>query len=386
MSAVTQTSMVTQSSMSFTTTVRAISPLGELLLARVACDGGATRSEIASDLAGFVTHKLSPAEWRRTAEMQIGQLIAAGLATESRNRLKPADSGAAAAASYFGIKPGDARPWTEIRDLDLIGKSLGIETGNPSRLKMALRPDGLRALILQSVYNLPAKKNPSVAKLRAQLALVALERAFGNSMKAGFGKGTAFTSKAGRTLAGQLSLQPRDFGTDQRLIVAIAAEAVGAVQTDHDALKEAIHRNLGTKILVAHQASEPKVAGISDVRSLPKAANDAGPSQKAKPVATKPDHDVFVATVKAVAAHHSEGWPGNRKAFISHVWQAIRDTQSAWDITEIEFKCMLAEEHRLGRLVLATADLKDKRNLQALEASVIAYKNTVWHFLRVEDD
>ena len=54
--------------------------------------------------------------------------------------------------------------------------------------------------------------------------------------------------------------------------------------------------------------------------------------------------------------------------------------------TEIEFKCMLAEEHRLGRLVLATADLKDKRNLLALEASVIAYKNTVWHFLRVEDD
>jgi hypothetical protein len=34
---------------------------------RIAAEGGATRSEIANDLAQFFTHKLSPAEWRRTA-------------------------------------------------------------------------------------------------------------------------------------------------------------------------------------------------------------------------------------------------------------------------------------------------------------------------------
>jgi hypothetical protein len=376
---------VTQISMNFATAERALSPLGALLLVRVACDGGATRSEIATDLAVFLTHKLSPAEWRRTAETQIGLLIASGLATESRNRLKPSAIGASAAARYLGSKSGDSRDWAEVRDLDLIGRGLGITPGNPARLKMALRPDGLRALILQTVYGLPVKRNPSVSKLRAQLALVALDRAFGNTVKAGFGKGAAFTSKAGRTLAGQLSLQPRDFGTDQRLVVALAAEAVGAVQSDHDALKDAIHRNFGTKVLTAQNAVEPKVVAIAEVRALPKAANDAGPTQIAKPATVKPDHDTFVAAVKDAAALRAEGWPGNRKAFISDVWQAIRDKQSAWDITEIEFKCMLAEEHRIGRLVLATADLKDKRNLQALEASVIAYKNTVWHFLRVED-
>ena len=163
----------TQSSKTVTAPRLAITPLGELLLARISCDGGATRSEIANELAGFLTHKLSPGEWRRTAETQIGQLIANGLATETRNRLKATDAGCAAAASYLGTKSGERRTWTEIRDLDLIGKGLGLAANNPSRLKMALRPEGLRALILQSVYQLPVKKNPSVSKLRAQLAVVA---------------------------------------------------------------------------------------------------------------------------------------------------------------------------------------------------------------------
>ncbi len=61
----------------------------------------------------------------------------------------------------------------------------------------------------------------------------------------------------------------------------------------------------------------------------------------------------------------AEGWPGNRKAFISHVWNAIRDSEPQWGISEIEFKCMLAEAHRAGRIVLANADLKDKKNLKA---------------------
>jgi hypothetical protein len=46
---------------------------------------------------------------------------------------------------------------------------------------------------------------------------------------------------------------------------------------------------------------------------------------------------------------------------------------------------MLTEAHRCGLLVLANADLKDKRDLKDLQASAVTYKNTVWHFIRVED-
>ena len=52
---------------------------------------------------------------------------------------------------------------------------------------------------------------------------------------------------------------------------------------------------------------------------------------------------------------------------------------------EQEFKCMLAEAHRSGAVILANADLKDKKNIKELESSAILYKNTVWHFVRVED-
>jgi len=93
----------------------------------------------------------------------------------------------------------------------------------------------------------------------------------------------------------------------------------------------------------------------------------------------------FVAEVQSAARARAEGWPGNRKAFISLVWQMIRDSHRGWNLSEIEFKCMLAEAHRAGRIVLANADLKDKKHLKEFEDSAIPYKNTVWHFVRVEE-
>ncbi|MEQ1578323.1 MAG: hypothetical protein ABL894_11785 [Hyphomicrobium sp.] len=370
-----------------------LAPLGDLLLARIACDGGATRSEIATDLSTYLTHKLSPGEWRRTAESQIAMAIAAGLATETRNRLRLTSAGRQKAANFTGLSAAAAPEWAAMRDIHLIAKGLGIERESASRLKMAVRPEGLRALIVQTAYKLPTKKNPSLAKLRAQLARVALERAFGNSIKTGFGNGAAFTSKAGRSLAGQLSNNPRDFATDQRLITALAAEAVGAVQSDFEALQLAICRNLGTGLLAAQPASDSATGASSKSRpatavpNVPRyAANDAGPRQTERPQAPRPDPGTFATAIKSAASKHAEGWPGNRKAFISQVWQAIRISQPAWDLTEIEFKCMLAEAHRLGQVVLATADLKDKKSMAAIESSAIAYKNTVWHFVRVEEN
>lgn len=361
-----------------------VEPLGELVLARIVADGGATRTETVSDLAPLVAHKLSPAEWRRAAEAQMGQLVAGGLVIESRGRLRAAPSGVAAAERFLSAKVAGATEWTVIRDLRLIAKGLGVEGESASRLKMLARPEGLRALIVQKAYKLPVKKNPSAAKLRAQLALVALERAFGNKIKTGFGKGSAFTAKSGRTLAGQLSLNPRDFGTDQKLVAQLAAEQAGALQSDLESLRAAVRKSLGSAVLAAQALREPKVVAAKP-RVEPQPANDTGPPALTKPTACRPDPGEFVRAVQVAARTRAEGWPGNRKAFISLVWQAIRIAGPSWDLTEIEFKCMLAEAHRLGAIVLATADLKDKKQMAEIESSAIAYKNTVWHFVRVED-
>ena len=359
-----------------------VTAIGSLLLARIVCDEGATRAELVRDLTPLFAHKLSPAEWRRAAEVQVGLLVASGLITDTRGRLRATDAGYAAAESFLGSN-NVCRDWAAQRDIGLIAKALGIENQPDNRLKALLRQDSLRGLIVQVAYGLPLKKNQPPAKIRAQLAMIALERAFGNKIKAGFGEKTGLPAKAGRMLAGQLAKTLKDFGTDTRLIAELAAEHAGAIETDTDSLRAALLKNLGTRALEARIA--PSATVTSTPRKLSPVANDTAPPAAAPEIATRPDLSQFSAKVQVAARAKAEGWPGNRKAYISQVWNAIRSSHPEWNISEIEFKCMLAEAHRAGKVVLANADLKDKNALSELESSAILYKNTVWHFVRVED-
>lgn len=369
------------------------SATGHLILVRLAATGGATRAEVASDLAPVFTHKLSPADWRRLAEKEIGLLIAAGLATETKSRLSVTEAGEAATARFFGQKDFEPRSWTDLRDIALVAKGLGLEKEPPARLKPLARIEGLRTLIVQKAFGLSIKKNAPPTKLRAQLAVVALERAFGNRIKAGIGKGSALSAKAGRLLAGQLSQNPRAFTTDAKLIAELAAEHAGAKDATLDALRLGILRGLGTRALEAAETGADKETerpAVMPTRviapaALAPAANDPAPAPRSASPVEKPDLSQFASAVKKAAASRAEGWAGSRKAYISHVWDAFRSGHPSWKVSEIEFKCMLAEAHRLGALVLANADLKDKKSMKELESSAVPYKNIVWHFVRVED-
>jgi hypothetical protein len=363
------------------------SAISLLVLARAAIENGATQAEIVRDLAPYVSHKLAPAAWRDTVSRTIAALAMQGLAGVTRNRVELTAAGRDAVQNELGGKPLP-RGWGEIRDVRLIARALGLEGETAARIKRLAKPDGLRAAILQRAYGLKIRGAPSPARLRQALAVVALERAFGNTLKGSIGQRTGLSAKAGRLLAGQLSHRPRDFGTDSRLVAALAAEQVGAFQTDADALRTAILRNF------VSQSFSP--AGVVQELS-PKPANDQGtaPAQpaitapgqaRARPAAAnRPDLNGFAEVVRRAASARAEGWPGNRKAYISHVWKDVQATYPEWGLTEIEFKAMLAEAHRTGHIVLANADLKDKRSLKELQDSAVAYKNTVWHFIRVEN-
>jgi hypothetical protein len=369
------------------------SATGCLILVRVTATGGATRADVAADLAPLFAHKISPADWRRLAERETGQLVAAGLVSEVKGRLAPTGAGADIAARYLGRKTLDPMSWAELRDVALVAKGLGLEKETAARLKPLARVEGLRALIVQKAFGLSVKKNAPPTKLRAQLAVVALERAFGNRIKAGFGKGSALSAKAGRLLAGQLSHNPRAFPTDAKLVAELAAESAGAADSTLEGLRTGVLRRLGTYAIeaAATDAGAPEVARAprpvrvsTPAAPLETAANDTAPAA-GQPPSARPDLAGFARAVQQAAALRAEGWPGNRKAFISHVWDAIREREQAWQLSEIEFKCMLAEAHRAGALALANADLKDKRAIADLERSAVPYKNTVWHFVRVED-
>ena len=367
--------------------VAAETVLDDFVLARLAPDGGATRAEIVRDLTPFATHRLSPSEIRAEIDATLDAREARGEVHGSRGRYQLTETGRDAFASSLG---GRALPkdWPEARDVRMVAKALGLAGESAQRIKSLARPDGLRTAVLQSAYGLKGRRAASPARLRAALAGIALERAFGNKIKGDITSGEGLSARAGRQLAGQLAHRPRDFGTDSRLIATLAAEAVGAVQTDMAALRLAVLRQLITSRLPALAQRQTTPIAIEPASARPGqrliAIEPRPEPGRQPPAAARPDLAGFAQVVMRHAEKFGEGWPGNRKALIVHVWRSLAEAHPEWGLTEIEFKAMLTEAHRTGHIVLANADLKNKSNAKEILESAISFKNTVWHFVRIE--
>ena len=194
------------------------SVIDELILARIACSGGTTRAQLVRDLGPLLAPKLSTTQWKTAADTALARLMMSAKICGARGRLRLTEQGEAVVSGYFGEKEAHARTWSDQRDVRLVAKALGVDASKPA-LRMALaRPDGLSALVVQHAFGLSMRQALSPSKLRAALALVALERAFGDNVKEGLGNGSALSAKAGRVLAGQLLQKPRELPTDTRLI------------------------------------------------------------------------------------------------------------------------------------------------------------------------
>lgn len=369
-----------------------------MVLARIACEEGASRAELMREIGPLLG---SDTASRLPVEAELAQLIRGALAIEHKSRFSASSAGVDVLMDELGLKTLP-RTWGELRDMRLVAKVLGIEREGVLRLKGLLRPDDLRAEVLISNYGLSLKGSASASRLRAALSLVALERAFGNKIKGELSSSTGFNAKAARVLAGQLLKRPRDAGTDKRLVALLAAEVVGSVKIDGEAVRFALLRRLAggsakpqfvyretAAGAVPRSDSEPARGAakqtVGGAGAMP-ASQPAAPAPAQRPAAAaRPDLPGFVRTVQQAAAAKAEGWPGNRKALISRVFGVIASAHPNWGLSLVEFKAMLAECHRIGHVVLTTADLKDKRQLDELRQSAISYKNTVWHLVRVED-
>jgi hypothetical protein len=355
----------------------------ELVLTRIACSGGATRAQIVRDLGAVAGGTLSPVQWRTTADTTLTRLMVAGLIRENKGRLRLGDAGEEIVAAYFGEKHAHTRTWLDQRDIWLVAKALGVDASKPALRSALSRVDDLSALVVQQAFGLSVRQALSPSKLRAALALVALERAFGDNVKEGLGKGAALSAKAGRVLAGQLLSKPRELPTDARLIAALCSDRTGLARADVDGLRVCVLRRLVGVDTSAIAPTVPKVALRRPSESL--SPPPVALIRQVEETPQRPGLAQFSAGVLSAARGRAEGWPGARKAFISRVWDAIRTSHPEWGLSEIEFKDMLAGAHRAGQLVLAGADLKNKQNLKEFEESAILYKNTVWHYVRVED-
>lgn len=378
--------------------------LRQLVLVRIACAlRGATRAEIATDLAPIATG-LPAAQWRAKVDREIEALVAQGLVTAKAARMEVSDAGKTQVARFLAVKGDLPRVWSVLRDIRLVAVVLGMQREPAKRLKALGTLDGLRGAIAESAYGLKIKGVATPARLREALAATALKRAFGDKGTAGLAGKLGLSAKASRTLAAQLAREPRDFGTDTRLIAALAGEFLDTAAADIAGLRVAVLRRY-------FGAASPKAAPAK--RKPSKRALGKGLQPRAEPVAApaavavvpapaspapvsisvaapapsvlgRPDLPGFASEVRRHAASQARGWSGDRKAYISHVWRNIREKRPDWGLSEIEFKCMLAEAHRAGQLALANADLKDKDNIKDVQDSAVSYRNAVFHFIRVD--
>jgi hypothetical protein len=358
--------------------------LRAIVLARIAGAGrGTTRPELVGDLGPLVSHRLAPGRWRALLDAEVEALAAAGLIAIDGNRIEATPAGIARVAIFLGLKGNPPRSWDSLCNIRLVAKALGLEREAAKRIASLATPEGLRAAIVQRAFGLKIRGTPTPSRLRSALASAALARAFGNQFKGGDPEKLGISAKAGRLLAGQLAQKPRDFGTDSRLVGALAAEQVGAAQPSLAALRLAVLRRyldaaekpISLARRPAAKAAVPKPRLVETVPPLPTAP---------PPVTGRPDLAAFAAEVARHAGAKAQGWPGNRKAYISHVWQVLREARPEWGLSEIEFKCMLAEAHRTGGLALANADLKDSSSAKELQESAVVYKNAVFHFIRAD--
>jgi hypothetical protein len=363
----------------------------QLVLVRIASvPRGSSRAEIAADLAPIANPGLANAQWQAEVDRHIQALAGSGLAAGTA-RIEASEAGLAQAARFLGIKRGFARVWSEVRDVRLVARVLGLQRLPAKRLAKLASQDGLRAAIVSDAFRLDIKGAATPARLREALAATSLRRAFGNKSTAGLAGKLGLSAKAGRLLAGQLAREPRDFGTDSRLVAALAAEHVGARSADAVSLRLAVLRgHFGASVAKAAKPrraapKRPQPEPAAAVPAAPRAVVHAPPPAPAMPAAMgRPDLMGFASEVRRHASRKAQGWSGDRKAFISHVWRDIREQRPDWGLSEIEFKCMLAEAHRSGQLALANADLKDASSIRDVQDSAVVYRNAVFHFIRVD--
>lgn len=375
--------------------------LAGTVLVRIATEPG-DEAAVLRDLGQILGQKGGSDVWRVEVGRFIAALIAGNLIERDGSTLRATGPGITAATEFLGARKGLPKTWKIAKEINLIANALGLTSEPEARLRLLRKPDGLRAMIVLSHWQLKIKGQPSVQRMRSALAAKALERAFGKSGEAKTAAKSELPAKAARLLASKLSSSGREFGTDSRLIAALAAEAVGSRRTDLTSLQLAILRKylgrddvpISRKRLPRGLRNRGSPRQLTLTLDMPNATATSNVDCASPPIATldsepdpgaRPDPDTFATAVHAATTETAEGWAGDRKAFISKVWAIIQERHATWALTEIEFKCMLTEAHRTGLLTLANADLKDKHALKDLQESAVVYKNTVWHYVRAAE-
>jgi len=314
--------------------VTAIAPerLDAFVIARLATAGRRPRlSEIVKPLRRFAPRDQTDAQWRQALAAAIDGLRERGV-VDATLRVPPGELA-------LRIGATSARRWSQLADRVLPALALQIDAGDA---KAHARLDGrdawaaaivARALGVWRTGPPPALGAMCDALVWQALGLPGAPRPCPAELRAHFVR-----QRAGG-----------EAGPPERLVRVHAARLVDAPRTELGALREALVRMwLAGRAVGAAPAPQP--------RSL-------------------------VADAQAAANAAREGVFGERKVFISSVWEALR-AMPAWASLELEeLKARLVAAHRGGELVLARADLVAAMDPALVAASETRTDGATFHFI-----
>ncbi|HSR97717.1 MAG TPA: hypothetical protein VLM79_11735 [Kofleriaceae bacterium] len=290
--------------------------------------------ELVQPLDRFAPPELTQGAWRGRLGEVAGELRAQGV-LEAGHRLRDADELARRIGGH------GARTWPQLAERVLPALALGIAAADSKQqARLAGRDAWAAAIVGRSLGVWVEGAPPSLpamcdALTWRELGLPGKPKRCPPEIRALFVQ---------RRLAS-------DPGPPERLVRVLAAREVGAPRPELRALRDALVRCwLAERALGAPAAT----TGLS--RS-------------------------FVDAVLAAAGVAREGRFGDRKIFVSAVWDQLR-TDPPWAALALDdFKARLVAAHRAGELTLARADLVAAMDPALVAASEIAADGASFHFL-----
>lgn len=318
-----------------------LSSLGNLVLARLLVPGkrGLTRGDLRKGLEPFFTHRQEATDLSAQLDEQLTALAAAGLVTAKPLALT--ETGRTRALAFLGTEALPPRTtWKTIRNTLLLPLALHRKEQTPDTRKWLARADGLRAALLSREHNLTVGATPTLSKALDALAWkqLGLDRLEPFTLQAVLAHALGLEGKINRKKIGEL----------------LPAKAVGARNSGVEELRlAAIRRWL----------DNPPPPPASEAISF----NLAG----------------FAEAVREAARAVPTGRFGDRKVFISHVWNALQERRAFPGMDEQEFKRHLGEANRAGLLALSRADLVEAMDPQDVRSSETPYLNATFHFVQV---
>lgn len=351
--------------------------LENLLLARL-LPSKVAKSTLRQDIGKFVEHRLTTSAWQAEFEDLLNGLITDGMVIQKP--LAISDAGRNRVASWLGMKTVPARlNWGQLKAKWLAPLAANATvTSDKDRTRLATA-DGFRAFIVKDEFDLAVEDCPTLSKSIDSLVWKELF---------GIDSDRKLTSKAiiEAVLAGKLNVSA-SMGKD-RLVAQLPAKILQADQTSPEHLRLAAVRKwlevdeVGDASAAAQAASGVELATVD--AALEAVNSELGHDSPTENEATSTSHTDFAEAALAAARSCESGRFGDRKVFISHVWEQLIRSSRFEQMGIDEFKQRLVDANREGSLALSRADLVEAMSPEDVAASRTEHLNGEFHFVRTD--